>query len=67
MDGYKRSLMAIAYYDDFKVNCELSIGVRDAGDASHAARIVIIALKSILMIMTTLVADIVLMDGEVKW
>ena len=43
------------------------IGVRDAGDASHAARIVIIALKSILMIMTTFVADIVLMDGEVKW
>ena len=40
---------------------------RDAGDASHAARIVIIALKSMLMIMTTLVADMVLVDGEVKW
>ena len=37
---------------------------RDAGDASHAARIVIIALNSMLMIMTTLVADMVLVDGE---
>ena len=38
------------------------IGVRDAGDASHAARIVIIALK--MMLVTTLVAGIVLVDGD---
>ena len=38
------------------------IGVRDAGDASHAAKIVIIALK--MMLVTTLVAGIVLVDGD---
>ena len=61
MDGFKRSLMAIGYNNDFKVNSELS-DVRNADDASHAAKIVIIALK--MMLVTTLVAGIVLVDGD---
>ena len=55
MDGYKQSLMAIGYNNDFKVNSELS-DVRNADDASHAAKIVIIALSS--MLVTTLIVNI---------